>query len=45
MTFFNPMFEFVHIRPKIGLKQPSIFLERKDIWKVFFYSFSHPSKK
>jgi len=22
---FNPMFEFVHICPKIGLKQPSIF--------------------
>jgi len=22
---FNPMFEFVHIRPKIGLKQLSIF--------------------
>jgi len=22
---FNPMFEFVHIWPKIGLKQPSIF--------------------
>jgi len=22
---FNPMFEFVHIRPKIGLKQHSIF--------------------
>jgi len=21
---FNPMFEFVHILPKIGLKQPSI---------------------
>jgi len=23
---FNPMAEFVHILPKIGLKQPSIFL-------------------
>jgi len=22
---FNPMFEFVHILPNIGLKQPSIF--------------------
>jgi len=24
---FNPKFEFAHILPKIGLKQPSIFLE------------------
>jgi len=23
---FNPTFEFVHIWPKVGLKQPSIFL-------------------
>jgi len=23
---FNPLFEFVHILSKIGLKQPSIFL-------------------
>jgi len=25
VTFFNPMFEFVHIWPKIGLKQPIIY--------------------
>jgi len=25
LNYFNPIFEHVHILPKIGLKQPSIF--------------------
>jgi len=28
---FNPMAGFVHILPKIGLKQPSIFLVCNDV--------------
>jgi len=27
MTVFNSTFGFVHLWPKFGLKQPSIFLE------------------
>jgi len=32
LTFFNPTFGFVHILPKFGLKQPSIFLECRIVW-------------
>jgi len=32
-NIFNPTFGFVHIRPKFGLKQPSIFLECR-VWDI-----------
>jgi len=30
ITFFNPMAGFVHILPKIVLKQPSIFYQKQN---------------
>jgi len=34
---FNPTFGFVHIRPKVGLKQPSMF--RVKLWSQFLTQF------